>query len=671
MQRNGFIAYLTAFLLGGILTLLAVFVLEINNIERRQIEQGNQVRALGEGTERLRGELQRLQNLIASAPRNVTMPATATAQPLKAKPEAETRKYLHPEVDNYLSANDFVLTAPEADMNGTMVRPYGMSQIKGFNVLTENAADLQELWEYCGESFARRMIWTDPDKWHGLLAERVEITDNHQEFTVYLKRGIRWHPVSGVDLNEPKYSWLRGEHVLTAKDVIFTFDMLMSPQVQNGAIKSYFEDLESWKAIDDHTVVFRWKKPYYNAIDSTLSLSIIPEFVYAYDETGQKYPAETVGLNFNSHWYNNKGLIGTGPYRMTSYVPGGELRLERFEDYHDVRPAIKSIVWLLYDDPNLSLLKLKAHEVKVAGVRPTQYLEEIKKYEDNPELKPSPNNLFWNGSIMHKRLPRMSFYYIGWNAEKPLFSDKRVRHAMTYAFNRQGILDKVFQGLGQLVSGDSYIRSPYYDSSIQPFPFDLNKAKELLQEAGWEDSNNDGLLDKDLTPDDGRENRQPFVFSLLIYGSSPEYESMAHIFRDDLLKIGVKMEIEAAEWSLMQQKMDEKDFDAFTGGWGLTWDVDPWQLWHSSEADKPKSSNRIGFRNAEADKIIEELRGTFDKEKRIELLHRFHAILHEEQPYTFLFAPESVVCWWKEVNRVIFAQVRPETFSLPWYVETR
>src|SRR5690606_13694533 len=100
---------------------------------------------------RLRGEMQRLQNLIATAPRDVAMPATATAQPPKAKPETESRKYLHPEVDNYLSANDFVLTAPEADMNGTMVRPYGMSQIKGFNVLTENAADLQELWEYCGE----------------------------------------------------------------------------------------------------------------------------------------------------------------------------------------------------------------------------------------------------------------------------------------------------------------------------------------------------------------------------------------------------------------------------------------------------------------------------------------------------------------------------------------
>lgn len=682
MQKNGFLAYLTAFLLGGILALLGVFVFELNNIERRQIDHSNQVRALGENTDRLRGEIQRLQNVVNARP---AAPAGATAAggttpvagsgPAQVAQVASTqsaRKYLHPEVENLLKPHDFEMTVTEADMNGTMIRPYGVGQIKGFNVLTENAADLAELWEgYCGESFARRMVWTNPDDWYGLLAERVEITDNNQEFTIYLKQGVLWHEPGGVDLGNPRYAWLRKEHYVTSKDVLFTFDMLMNPQVQNGFIKSYFEDLESWKAVDDHTVVLRWKKPYYNALDSTLSLPIIPEFLYAYDEEGEKYPEETVGINFNSHWYNSKGLVGTGPYRMVSYNPGGELRLERFEDYHGVRPAIKTVVWLLYDDPNLTLLKLKAHEVRVGGLRPSQYHEEIKKYEDDPQMRRPANSPFWNGNIKHQRIPRMAFSYIGWNADKPLFADKRVRLAMTCAFNREAILQKVYHGLGKVVSGDNFILSPYYDQSIKPIEYDLDRTSQLLKESGWEDSDGDGLLDKDLSPEDASPRRVPFVFTLLIGSGSPESESMAHIFQDDLLKIGVKMNIEAAEWSLMQQKMDEKDFDAFTGGWGLTWDVDPWQLWHSSEADKPKSSNRVGFRNAEADQIIETLRGTFDRDERIRLLHRFHAILHEEQPYTFFYAPESVVCWWDEVKRLVFAKVRPETLSLPWYVQTR
>jgi ABC-type transport system substrate-binding protein len=237
---------------------------------------------------------------------------------------------------------------------------------------------------------------------------------------------------------------------------------------------------------------------------------------------------------------------------------------------------------------------------------------------------------------------------------------------MTYATNRAGILEKVFAGLGSLTTGPFQNTTPYYDSSIAPYPFDLDRAKKLLAKAGWQDTDGDGLLDKTLRPGDAK--RTPFEFTILVYGSRQEYTALANIMKDDLLRIGVKMNIDAAEWSLMQKRMEEKNFDAYTGGWGSPWESDPYQVWHSSQADVPKGSNRVGFRNKQADAIIEKLRDTFDRAERIRLSHEFHRIVHDEQPYTFFFDEKNVYCTWNEVKGIVFSKVRPITNSLPWWV---
>jgi ABC-type transport system substrate-binding protein len=188
----------------------------------------------------------------------------------------------------------------------------------------------------------------------------------------------------------------------------------------------------------------------------------------------------------------------------------------------------------------------------------------------------------------------------------------------------------------------------------------------LLEEAGWKDADGDGILDKQLRPEDKK--RTPFEFTLLLYGSSKEWSALASIFKEDLLKIGVKLDIDAAEWSLMQKRMDEKTFDAYTGGWGTPWEVDLYQTWHSSQADIPKGSNRVGFRNKEADALIEKLRDTFDEAERTKLLQQFHRIVNDEQPYTFLVDRKDVVCYWNDLRNVTFSKVRPAINTLPWSV---
>jgi ABC-type transport system substrate-binding protein len=113
--------------------------------------------------------------------------------------------------------------------------------------------------------------------------------------------------------------------------------------------------------------------------------------------------------------------------------------------------------------------------------------------------------------------------------------------------------------------------------------------------------------------------------------------------------------------------MDEKQFDAFTGGWAMSWDNDPYQTWHSSQADVPKGSNRVGFRSVEADKLIESLRETFEPEQRKTLYQGIHRIIHAEQPYTFFFRRQRPYCWSSNVKGVAFAMTRPEDDYSMWH----
>lgn len=630
------------------LGLLAICALQLHAVESRLLTQSQQLRALGEATERMAAQLSRVRAGGSVAAEN---------------PEESLANVRHPELPNFLGPKETHWPPEGASTTGTISIGWASGDPKGFNPMVENAAELNDkLLAYVESTIAKRNVWTDPDKLYGDLAWRVEVDSDFKQFTIYLRRGVKWHPVSGVDSNNPRYAWLNEEHELTAHDFVFMFDMLMHPQVQNGFIKSYYAELASWKALDDYTLELVWNKTQALNVEVSLLISPLPKFVYAYAEDGTPFPESALGVNFNQHWYNNKGLVGTGPYRFAEYTPGVQIRLERNEDYYGELPAIKSIRYPIYTDATQTVLKLKSGELSFGGLRAGQYREEVLQFQGLPEARQPKNSPFFNGEIQCDVVDQPAYSYIGWNADKPMFSDARVRRAMTLALNRQEIVQKVFSGLGRVSRGPFLESTPYLAPEIEPLPFDLKQAAALLQEAGWSDTDGDGLLDKVLA---GR--KTPFQFTLLIFATSPEWSSAANIFKEDLLSIGVRMNIDAAEWSLMQKRMDEKNFDAFTGGWGLTWSTDPHQLWHSSQADIPKGSNRVGFRNAKADELIEELRVTLDTEKRTQKLREFHRIIHAEQPYTFVYIPKAPYCHRRGVEGIIYAKERPIANLLPWW----
>jgi ABC-type transport system substrate-binding protein len=648
MQNENVVRAVSLGALGLVLALLIVLVVQTNHLEARLIVQAQQIRALGEATDRL-------------AAGGLHAAATENRAPTDAAPPGV--KFLHPEVANFLKPKDKHWPPPGASLEGTLTHAWDTGDPKGFNPLLENSAYNYEYIEnYVAYRLADANAWTNPSDWHGEMAYRAEVTDDFKEFTFYLHPGVKWAAPTGVNLDDPAYAWLKGEHEVTADDYVFTLDMIMNPQVESGPNRNYYQNLESWKALDPTTLVLRWKKKEFNNVPESMVLSPLPRFIYTRDERGVEFPKETLGTNFNQHWYNNKGLLGSGAYSMTSYVPGSKLVLTRNEGFPGEKPAIKSIVYSIYTDPALTLLKLKAHEIDLGELTAGQYRQEIQQYQKSGH--PPKDSPFFDGKILCEPVELSSYRYLGWNADRPYFSDKRVRRAMTMAFDRKRILDNVWLGLGTLVTGPFPPSTPYYDSTIPLIPFDLAGAKKLLAEAGWTDSDGDGVLDKQLHPGEGR---KPFEFSLMVPVGAKEATVLANILRDDLLKIGVKTKLETAEWSLFLKRTDEKNFDAFVGAWTTSWEpISLYQIWHSSQADVAKGSNRVGFRNKEADHIIETLQATFDPAERVKLAHAFHRILADEQPYSFFSTKKVVVCHWNDVENVSYAKTFPNVDVRPW-----
>ena len=553
---------------------------------------------------------------------------------------------------NILRAPTDQLHHPDAVEGGTLRRRIA-SDPAGFNWVTENSADVRDFQHYVHNTFARP-DFNNPDEYVPELAYKITVNDDWTEYIVHLREGVFWQ-TPNVDFSDTRYDWLREPQELTAEDAVFYYDMLRSPEVEAAHAANYVQDIESVKVIDRYTFKVTWSRSVYHSRSTVLGGYPMPKWLFSRDRDGEEFPEETIAASFNNHWSVDTP-IGTGPYRFNRYDAGTRVVLEVNEDFWGQRPAIDRIEFQIIRDDDQAFARIQGGQTDfLAGLSPTLYRTEI--------LRGGPNSPFKNGELEHEIIDAFAYFYIGWNADNPIFEDKMVRRAMTHAFNRQGIIDNVFFGLGSLQTGPYYHKHPGTKPEIEAWPFDLEVAARLLDEAGWVDSTGDGIRNKTI---DGEV--VPFRFTLVAYNRD-EVRTWTSIFREDLRQIGVDLRNEYADWPLMQRRMEEKNFDAFTGGWGLAWEVDLYQLWHSSQADIPRGSNRVGFRNAEADELIETLRVTFDPDERLAIMHRFHEIVHEEQPYSFFYAPQQVPAWNPRLRNVVFQTIRPQTFSLPWYFQ--
>jgi ABC-type transport system substrate-binding protein len=207
---------------------------------------------------------------------------------------------------------------------------------------------------------------------------------------------------------------------------------------------------------------------------------------------------------------------------------------------------------------------------------------------------------------------------------------------------KQRIINEVFFGLGRPQIGPVHLDNPYFNKALIDYAFDPAKAKALLSEAGWADSDGDGWLDKVI---DGK--KTPFRFVLKYGANNPVVDAMMLIYRDELRKLGIDFEPKPFEWKELLRIYEEKDFDAMMGGWSLGTDLEPdfWQLWHSSTADMPRTSNHCGFRNQRVDELSDALRQAFEPAERAKIINEVQAIIHDEQPNLFFTSGEGIFIW--------------------------
>ena len=202
-----------------------------------------------------------------------------------------------------------------------------------------------------------------------------------------------------------------------------------------------------------------------------------------------------------------------------------------------------------------------------------------------------------------------------------------------------------------------------YDESIPTIPYDPERARQLLAEAGWKDTDADGVLDKVV---DGR--KVDFRFKFLLNSGNEQREQIMLILDDEFKKVGIDAEIQKLEWSVFLENLRTRDFDAYVGAWvNDPIPTDPYQLWHSSQADN-NGSNYTSFKNARADKLIEMNRLEFDENKRIALMKEFQQIVVDEQPYTFLWMPLWPSVYNKRLQNVNYSLARPGYNPSQWWV---
>ena len=500
--------------------------------------------------------------------------------------------------------------------------------------------------------------FSNPDELEPVLAEKWEFDEKNLEYTIHIRKGVKWHPSKFPD-GTPIPA-----RELSADDVKFTFDVIVNKNVDAASLRSYYEDPDAKDEaekikirvtqVDKYTLKVKWTKPYFQADEFTLGINVIPKHVYGVDAKGEPLSldiqSEEFAKGFNDNWANSI-LVGTGPMMFSKWAKNDRLELVRNPDYWGKPFYFSKAVFRNIPNPNTSLEMMLNGELDWAGIADKSLYVQTK---DKPQVK--------DGKVKLAEYDYPGYRYIGWNQKREIFKEKAVRTAFAHAIPVQKIIDKVLYGLGKPLSGPFLPGSTASDSSLAPIAFDPEKARKMLEDAGWKDSNNNGIRDKSI-------NGKLFElkFDFMIYADAPMYKTIAEIVKEEFRQIGVDVQISPVKWALMLEKLHKKEFDACMLGWAMSWKQDLFQIWHSSQADVPESSNAIGYKNAELDKLIDQHRVTFDAARQTEMYHKMHRILYEDQPYAFLFVDKQTGGYVSRIQNVNYYKIRPCKDHREWF----
>lgn len=435
----------------------------------------------------------------------------------------------------------------------------------------------------------------------GVLAESWETSPDGLTLKFNLRKNVKWHD------GKP----------FTADDVIFTLDAIMDKSVEAGAKKTALDQVVSYRKIDDFTVEVKFRDKYAPALID-YELYIVPKHIYDYPKGD--------GKKFNSHEKNN-APIGTGPFKFVSWKRGESIELSANPDYFRGRPRIDSMVMRI-----MPMLETEYSAFLTDSLDMTRLSPELwEKAEADPSFKSKAYLLEFPGRF---------YFYIGWNEDdsNPFFADRNVRKAMTLAINREAFINKILKGHALPCTGPFFPGGGDSSPNVTPLPYDPKTASRLLDEAGWKDTNGNGIRDKA-----GVE----FEFECIYAQEARDYQRFLEFFQQDLKKVGVSMNLRPVEWSVFLKRTDTHKFDAFLSGYAFGDDPNPYPMYHSSMSELlpsgyGKGENDVSYRNPDLDKLLEQQLLATDPAERQKVLWKIHEIINEDQPYTFLVVQKNM-----------------------------
>ncbi len=531
-----------------------------------------------------------------------------------------------------------------------------------------NWAHIRTLTTYCLDNVAHDQFGKYETLSNG-MALKMEAKPTGEgevvEYWVYLRPGLYWQPLQqeqlAVDMKLAPH--FLQKHPVTAADFKFYVDALLNPFVAEAgaaALRTFYSEIEEVRVIDDLTFVVRWRpqdvvedsgkrtrKIKYISKQLTGGLQPLPSWIYKYYPDGSKIIEDNAGLdvyrtdsvwaqNFSQHWANHL-IVSCGPWTFDS-LTDKMIRYKRNPDYYIPGQVLTQAMEIEFkESPDAIWQDFKAGKLDMYELAPEKEIE-LKNFLASSQYAEQVKK-----GLAIQALPYVhrSYAYIGWNETSPLFSSKKVRQALSMAIDANRIIEQFLNGQGVPISGPFFRYSPSYDETIKPYPYDPQQARRLLEEEGWRDTQGDGVLYKTAN---GK--KLPFRFELTYYSKSPRMRVIVEYIATSLREIGIDCKLNGVDTPDLTAAFDDKTFDAIALAWMLgSPPEDPKQLWHSSGAKEKGSSNFIGFSNKEADELIEKLQYEYDPQKRLQLYHRFHAIIHDEAPYAFLFTPKNTLLY--------------------------
>jgi peptide/nickel transport system substrate-binding protein len=529
-----------------------------------------------------------------------------------------------------------------------------MSDAEKLNPIVTNDATAEEIYLLIYESLNDM----DYEKFEQIprLASLPEVAPDIMTYTYRINKEAKWSDGKPV----------------TGEDVIFTMKAIKNPLADDAALRNYYEKVDRVELVNDdpYTVKIIMNSPYWFAVYSNADFSICPKHIldpegltdkYTWEElknfkTAEKNPAIKTFADFlNSQEVSRdpKYVVGSGPFKLEKWETGQAISLIKNQNYWN-RKAVPNftnkIVFKIIQDNSASVVAAKNKEIDIMYVTvPTDFYKNLENAEQFNLKRVTPSE--------------PAYTYLGWNHKHQLFSDKKVRWALSYLVDRKSMIEKLSYGQAVPIQSPIYYKqTKFINTDLAEIPFDPEKSKQLLSESGWKDTDGDGVLDKII---DGK--KKDFKFTFLL-NTNPTRQQTMLIYIDALKKAGIHADVQQLEWSVYLDKVKKHEFEATMAAWVLgVVPQDPYQIFHSSQMEG-EGSNYVSYNNPESDKLIEAFRNETDETKRIEIIKKWQQLVYDDQVYTFLWSPKARYVYDMRFKNARFYAKRNSPLLNEWWV---